>query len=181
MFLEHPTAVCRPFIDFARCWTATDIGMYSDATTNPNLGFGAICGHSWIVERWDANFIITKKPSIKYLELYAVVAAVVTWIHRFRNHRIQLHCDNLSVCHMINSNRSSCKNCMVLIRILVLESMVHNVRIYARHLSSGTNLLADLLSRMRIQQFKQVAVDMQDKPVKVLEILWSMWKLWLDN
>ena len=60
---------------------------------------------------------------------------------------------------------------MVLIHILVLESMVNNVRIYARHLSSGANLLADLLSRMKIQQFKQVAVGMQNHPIEVPEML----------
>ena len=59
---------------------------------------GAICGSA------DASNVGLKKfkPSIEYLELYAVTAAVLTWIHQFKNRRIILFCDNQSVVDMIN-------------------------------------------------------------------------------
>ena len=36
-------------------------------------------------------------------------------------------CDNQSMVAMINTTSLSCKNCMVLIRIIVLHCLIHNV------------------------------------------------------
>ena len=62
---------------------ADEIDMYSDASGK--IGMGAVCGASWMYQVWDEKFIRKHKPSIEYLELYAVTAAVIAWIHRFRN------------------------------------------------------------------------------------------------
>ena len=43
-FLHHPSVFCRPFMDFTGVITASEVKMFSDASTNPNLGFSAICG-----------------------------------------------------------------------------------------------------------------------------------------
>ena len=114
-FLYSPSVYLRPFLDCSKTLLATDIGMYSDATKNTELGFGAICRRHWMMHQWNTEFVKQVDPSIEYLELYAVLAAVLAWIHKFRNQRIVLHCDNMSVVEMINSNSSRCKICMVLI------------------------------------------------------------------
>ena len=46
---------------------------------------------------------------------------------------------------MINNSTSSCKNCMVLIRIITAESILRNVRIFAKHVSTKNNGKADAL------------------------------------
>ena len=104
-----------------------------------------------------------QQPSIEFLELYAVVVAVKLWISRFQNRRIILFCDNMSVVFMINRNSSKCKHCMNLIRILVVESMVHNVRIFAKHVRSECNKMADLLSRHKFTQFKRLSKGKYDE------------------
>ena len=71
------------------------------------------------------------------------------------NQRIVLFCDNQAVVSMINNNTSSCKNCLVLIRMLVLHSMKLNTRVFARYVSSRANKNADLLSRLKVQEFKR--------------------------
>ena len=135
-FLQHPSVYCRPFIDFTSFWTAEQIQMYSDARKNSRLGWGAICQNSWTYAMWNPEFIINENLSIEYLELFTVLVAVTNWIDRFSNKRIVLFCDNQSVVAMINSTTSSCQYCMVLIRKLVLHSMIHNVRVFARYISS---------------------------------------------
>ena len=109
-FLAHPTVFSRPFMDFSSNIVASKIDMYSDAMTNSLLGFGATCQNSWMYKQWDQQFIIDNGPSIEYLELFALVAGVITWAKRFRNKRVTLFCDNSSVVDMVNNTSSSCKN-----------------------------------------------------------------------
>ena len=61
--------------------------------------------------------------------------------------------DKESVKNMINNTSSSCKNCMVLIRSIVLEALKFNVGIEARHVSSKKNFLDDSLSRVQFNDF----------------------------
>ena len=103
------------------------------------------------------EFLQQADPSIAYLELVAVAAAMLTWAERFQNKRIILHCDNMSVVQMINNTTSVCKNCMILIRKLVLHSMYNNLRVYAKYIPTKKNYLADSLSRLKIQKFLQLA------------------------
>ena len=127
-FVQHPSIFCRPFLDFSAVLEAKEIFMYSDASCNPLLGAGRVCQKSWFITRWDKQFIIDKQPSIEYLELFAVAVGFLNWINRFKNSRIILFCDNTSVVSMINKNTSNCPKCLTLIWLIVLESMIQNVR-----------------------------------------------------
>ena len=84
-------------------------------------------------QRWDERFMQENQPSIEYLELFALVAGFLAWGHCFQNRKIILFTDNSSVRDMVNDTASRCRNCMVLIRLLVLEGLVWNVRIRAKH------------------------------------------------
>ena len=152
-FLKHPEVFSRPFLDFGNAVNAQEINLYTDASRNANLGAGGICEQSWFLLRWDKVFILENQSSIEFLELYAVTVAVLAWIHRFKNRRVILFCDNMAVVHMINKNTSSCDRCLNLIRLIVLESMMQNVRVFATYVTSKGNKLADLLSRMKLPSF----------------------------
>ena len=116
-FLSHPDSHYRPFMETLGI-NAQQIDMFSDASGNYALGFGAYCGPEWTYGQWDKQFCEVHRPSIEYLELFAVLVGVLNWIKLFENHRIILFCDNEAVVNMINGSSSTCKNCMVLIRIL---------------------------------------------------------------
>ena len=180
----HPTVLSRPFLDFSSTLSALDIGMFSDMSQNANLGYGAICGCSWMYGQWSKEFILQNDPSIQYIELFGVLAAVMAWIHRFRHKRIILHCNNSSVVEMINSSSSRCKNCMVLIQMLVLKSLVENVRIFARHIKGIHNYFSNSLSRLCIDKFLNFAsrdgIQFEEHPTKIHDDLWPMEKLWLS-
>ena len=100
--------------------------------------------------------LLDANPSIAYKELYAVTAGILAWIHRYRNQRVILFVDNKSVRDMINANSSSCHNCMVLIRMIVLKCLVENVRVFAKYVKSSENVLVDLLSRGNLRKFRLI-------------------------
>ena len=184
IFLSNPQIYCRPFMDF-REYSAVDIDMYSDASKNPDLGFGAYCQEEWCYGQWDKQFIQKIDPSIQYLELFVVTVAVLHWIHKFSNRRICLFCDNQSVVQMINKSSSSCKNYMVLIRLITLKSLVNNVRIFARYVPTWANDKADALSRLDLERFWRVCKDQDHRmaplPREIPLEIWPIQKIWLGN
>ena len=131
-FITHPSVYSRGFIDFSQYLMATEISMYSDAAKQILLGFGGMCQDSWTFAQWDPDFIRLEDPSIAFLELYALTVTIQLWIHRYRNNRIILFCDNQSMMQMVNNTTSKCSKCMILIRKLVLVSLKENVRIFAK-------------------------------------------------
>ena len=179
-FLQNPQVFCRPFMDVIQI-SSTDIGMFSDASRNFELGYGAVCGEEWIYGQWDKNFMNEAEPSIEYLELFAVAVAVLKWIKWFKNKCIYLHCDNESVVYMINKMSSSCKNCMVLLRLIVLEGLLQNVQISAVHVKSEDNGQADALSRLDIQRFFRLSkgMNINEKASEIPVELWPINKIWL--
>ena len=180
VFLQNNAIFCRGFMDFSKKWNAEEISFYMDASKNRKLGFGGFCEQSWMQYKW-MDIIEKYDPSIEYLELYAVVAGVLAWIHRFANKRIILFTDNESAQAMINKTSSNCKNCMVLIRILVLHSMIHNVRIYAKHVSSSDNGIADSLSRFQNERFRRLTreLNFEEFPTMISSEIWPINKIWI--
>ena len=78
---EHITKmVCRPMVDLLESKiSAEEIFFFSDASAAPHLGFGALLKSKWIRADWTPDFINMNKPSIEYLELFALCAGVITW------------------------------------------------------------------------------------------------------
>ena len=180
-FLADQSAFCRPFADFSKVLTAEDINMYTDSSTNPELGCGGYCDREWFLLKWDADFIREQTPSINYLELFAVTVAVLKWIYKYPNTRVALFCDNQSVVDMINRTTSSCRNCMVLLRIIVLQGLVQNVRITAKHVPGKLNQISDSLSRQKMNLFRQLTaeLDFEPEPVEIPSEIWPLSKIWI--
>ena len=179
-FLQHPSVFCRPFLDFSAVLVADEIDMYSDASGK--ISMGALCEGSWMYKLWPKEFIERHSPSIEFLELYAVTAGVLTWIHRFKNRRIILFSDNKSVVDMINVTSTSCKNCMLLIRMIVLKGLLENVRIFVKHVKGLNNGLADSLSRDKVHEFYAECFKrgkkIDGKPTELPASIWPIEKVW---
>ena len=181
--LEHPSVFCQPFIDFMKDIQAPMIQMYSDASQSHLLGFGAICQTDWMygLWQWDTKLMSEHEPSIAFLELYAVTAGILQWIHQFQNRRITLHCDNQSADDMINSNSSICKYCKKLIRLIVLRSLIVNVRVFAKYIPSKENTFADLLSRNKIGKFHRLGGGcFNSMPTEIPKDMWPPSKFFRD-
>ena len=181
-FLQDQSAYCRSFMDFSTTLKPEDIHFVMDASKNPSLGFRGHCGAQGMQARW-SGLIESYNPSFEYLELLALVAGILAWIHLFENRRVILYTDNKSVFFMINKTSRGCKNCMVLIRKLVMHCLKHNIRVYARHLKSKKNGIADSLSRFQSQRFKRLTrkkgLKMDKVQTLVPEEIWPFSKIWI--
>ena len=155
-FLSTPKVFCRPFVDYSMD-TPYLTDFHTDASGNYQLGAGGHCKGSWFILQWDEDLLNRINPSIGFLELYALTVGIKLWLKHFKNKRITIFCDNMSVVHMINNNSSSCPKCMVLIRIIVLESLLCNTRVFACHVPMNINVFADHLSRLRYDLFRKEA------------------------
>ena len=113
-FIENSNIFARPFFDFDNEAVYSPLDFFTDASGK--LGAGGYFRNQWFIIPWDENFLEKKRPSINYLELYALTVAVLAWTPLLTNRKVIIFCDNQSVIHMVNNTTSSCKNCMVLIR-----------------------------------------------------------------
>ena len=121
---SHYSSVCRPMIDVHSPLTSSvELDFYSDASTSKSLGFGGVFGCHWMFGKWLHDYINNFEPSIAYLELFALTACVLAWKSELKNIQMILFCNNQSMVHMVNHTSSHCKNCMVLIRMLVLDDL----------------------------------------------------------
>ena len=171
-------ALCRPFVDLCSLRCAETLQFFSDASMR--IGFGCYYMGRWIHCRWPEGFVADCNPSIAYLELYALVVAVFAWQDLLSNRRIAVYCDNSSVKDMVNNTTSNCKQCMALIRMLVLNNLIHNRRIFVKHIRTDLNILADALSREKFGEFWRNAPSSTRRVAdKVPAELFPPTKLWL--
>ena len=179
-FLQHPNAFYRPFLDFTTSLEADSIYFYTDASGK--IGMGAINDGEWMMQMWDPRFILKYKPNIQCLELYALVATVLQWIHKYSNCRVILFCDNKNVQSAVNDSSTSCSQCMKLIRILVLHCLKVNIKVKVKYIKSKDNALADALSRGKFNVFlreaEQAGITVNKYPTPIPQIVWPMEKIW---
>ena len=109
------------------------------------------------------KFIETKDPSIEYLELYGLTAALLTWGEFIHDIRVLVFCDNQAVVSMVNNLTSSCKNCMFLLRLITLNNLVNNRRVFVQYIRSSDNELPDALSRLQFSRFWETGSQVHGK------------------
>ena len=83
----------------------------------------------WTYGQWPVGFIDLCKPSIEYVELYALTVAVAIWAHKLGNARVTIFCNNEAVVHMVNNGALSCSNCMYLLQKVAFLTLKHNFRL----------------------------------------------------
>ena len=176
-FLSHHdhAVLCRPMLDVRKLHSSVTLQFFTDLSGNPELGFGGVYNRHWFFGHWEPGFIIRERPSIAYLELFALVTGVVIWSRELKNIRMTVHCDNQSVVQMINTTSSSCPRCMFFIRLLVLKGLIDNRRVYAVYVNTKENSLADSLSRLDLDRFYKLSEGvMEHEPEKLPGELWPL-------
>ena len=169
-------------VDLQQITSAKKLNFYSDASANNNLGFGAVFDNCWLYARWEDGYIEKNKPSIEYLELFALSVAIITWGDKIKNQRIAVFCDNIAVVHMINNGTSSCKNCMYLLRLVTLDNMINNRGVFAIYVKSADNFLADALSRLQFNRFSRLVPKSMNKyPHEISPIVWPASCIWMAD
>ena len=182
---DNVAQLCRPFIDLKCFETANTLNFYTDASlSKKHGGLGGIFGERWIMEKWNVQFLETASPSIEFLELFALVAGILTWGHlpALQNTRIIVFCDNKSSRDMVNSLTTNCPKCMKLIRLLTMDNITNNRRVFVRYVKSKENSLADSLSRGKMSTFFRDAPENVNKNADMIpKVLWPVEDFWSND
>ena len=67
---------------------------------------------------------------------------------------------------------------MVLIRLMVLECLIHNVRVFAKYVPTDKNGKADALSRLDLDRFRRLDSSINQWPCKMPDQIWPVSKVW---
>ena len=149
--------------------TSTDIKLFTDASS---VGFGAIYGKCWIQGIWDES---AREYSIDFKELFAIVAAVITWGSQWEGKRIVFVTDNLPITQIWHIGTSRSSDIMVLVRKLYLLAAEFGFSASLKHILGVFNPVADALSRLQVLKFKQLVPDAEEVattlPLAVAELL----------
>ena len=180
-FLNNPIIYCHPFIDFSEILVGDELDWYTDSSGA--IGMGGVWQNQWFYALWDPAFLKSERPSIEFLELFAIATSVLLWAPYFMNRQICLFYDNQAVIQMINNSTSSCVHCMALIRRITLKSLEHKVRIFAKFVPMKENCFANSLSRNQLSRFWSLArkhhKSFTKTPAKIPEDLWPVDKVWM--
>ena len=148
---------------------STDIKLYTDAAKT--IGFGAVLGNSWIQAAWPTAWL---EVDINFKELFAIVAAALTWGHQWRGKRIVFVTDNKPITQIWEKGTTPVPNLMCLIRKLFIFAASNNILFSFKHIFGHLNVAADALSRFQVSRFRQVMPDADVMPTAIPETVWEI-------
>lgn len=159
----------KSFFLSSQVTSSHDLGLYTDASGAQGWGAYYHDKRRWIAGEWDEQ---QQETTIEFKELYAVVAACATWGHLWPRLRVQLHCDNKAVVDCIASGASRAPHLMPLLRCLMMIAAQMNFHVCAVHVPGRHNVIADALSRGRLQVFRRLVPDAHPLPDAVPTFPW---------
>lgn len=185
----------RMWLHFLSCWnglsvfyntevtSADDMLLYTDASGS--LGYGGYFQGQWFSESWGTSRVFhlqssSRDTSIAFKELYPIVVSAMLWGHMWVGKRILFMCDNTATVSIIQKGRSKAQHIMPLVRRLTLCAATHNFTVLSKHVPGKSNLIADSLSRLQIQKFRQLAPMSSPRPCQVPppeRVLWNSTQL----
>ena len=90
------------------------------------------------------NFILT----IVLLEMLDIGIALHTWVRHWQHGRVVLYCDNLTVVHVVETNRTRDTFLALCLHNIWLLAALHNVEIEIKHIQGRNIQKVDALSRI---------------------------------
>ncbi|KAK3094320.1 hypothetical protein FSP39_000299 [Pinctada imbricata] len=144
-------------------WSSSNVlNLYTDAS---NLGFGGTFHKHWFYGSWPKEWL---DHHITIKELFPIVLALDLYSDMMKNQCIEFFSDNEAVVHIINTQTSKNAMLMKLVRKLVLISMKFNILFKATHIPGVHNVSSDKLSRLQIEEFRNINPSMNVNPTPVL-------------
>jgi hypothetical protein len=137
--------------------------IYTDASTS--IGFGCIFGTAWFAGRWPAAH--WRNYNIAVLELYPIYAALHTWTETFSNSAVAIYTDNRAVVDVIKKLYAKDRRLRQLLKPITLLCLKNNIRISAFHIQGTANVGPDLLSRAKLNEFRQTFPDAAPLPTTI--------------
>ena len=148
---------------------AHDLELYTDASGT--LGCGAYFQGAWFHYPWQPH---QRQLSIQWQELFAIVAAALTWGHQWHGRRICFFCDNLTIVTAWQHKSARNPALLNLLRRLFLHAAQHNYTASFQHLPGQSNCLADALSRRQFTRFYALAPQAAQEPTPTPGVLTTL-------
>jgi hypothetical protein len=108
------------------------------------------------------------------LELFPVIAALMTWNTHLKNKKVLFRVENQAVVQIINMKTSRSDKVMNLVRHMVLMNLRNNTTVRAVYIPSKLNNIADCLSRSRWGKFRKLAPEADQWPTKIPAQIWNI-------
>ena len=161
------------WLDFASIWNgksvfhdtewtrSPDFNLYTDAS---DIGFGGYFQGRWFLESCPAEFV---REPIMVRDLVPIAVACILWGKSWKGKKLLFHCGNLAV--VMAWEKGSCKNKlgMHIIRLILARAARHIFIVYIQHIAGVDNRIADVLSRLQVHKFKEMAPSASDKPERL--------------
>ena len=148
-------------------WSRLQVTVHSYTDAAP-IGFGLVYGSKWLYGPFPPSW---RKFNILCLEAYPVMLMFEIFKSDLANKKIILHIDNEALVTALNKQTVDHPPTMVLIRHIVLLALKHNIIFKAEHVAGVCNTLADPLSRLQINTFRQRAKEqelvIEDTPTQI--------------
>ena len=134
---------------------APDFQLFTDAAGA--VGYGAYFQGHWFCGAWTEEQKLggIDNNHIAYQKLFPITLAALIWGDQWSSKRLQFNCDNMTTVLIINKGCAKCPKLSTLLQRLVLQSMRCNFLVRAKHLPRVSNGIADSLSHLQIQRFRQ--------------------------
>ena len=141
---------------------------HSLSTDSCLFACGAVFEKQWFSFRFP-EAMQKHSGDIALKELAALVLAVMTWSSALSGKRILVHCDNQAVVAVTKSG--TCKNqvIMSLMRYFVLQCLKRDLSVVVSYIPSEENTGPDLLSRMKVKEFRRCFPVSQEYATPILE------------
>ena len=130
---------------------------HTTTTDGSDIGYGGFSGKYWFYDKYYSSEVNPNNEyNIRDRELYPILTLFNTLGPIFTGANIRIMCDNQNAVQALtNKDIRNNKSQDMLIEICEL-AMKYKFRFYAFYIKSSENILADALSRLKIQTFKQL-------------------------
>lgn len=160
-----------------------DAEIYVDAS---RVGMGAYLLTSeddtirWISDLWTDKLYFDPHSNSTVAEFYALVTALYTWKHKFKDKKVLCYSDSLNTVNYVNNGlylirdargqRRSDARLEKLFKTLSHTCSKNNITLYARHVHRVHNTAADLLSRNCVKSFQEIVPTAFHLPKKTKKL-----------
>ena len=157
-------------------WVSNEkLELFTDSAGGSKGGYGIYFAGQWAQGTWPKHWVetgITRDMTL--LELFPVVAALMSWESYFVNKKVIFHVDNQAVVQIINMKTSKSSRVMTLVRQMVLMNLKNNTLVKAIYIPSKQNQIADCLSRSQWGKFRSLAPEADQWPTKIPTQIWNI-------
>ena len=114
------------------------------------------------------------EEDIDFKELFAILAAAMTWGAAWTGRRIVFITDNKPITQIWEKGNTPARNIMHLVRKLFLFAAEHDFSVSLKHILGHYNCVADALSRFQGQKFRRLAPQADRDPTPIPADVWLL-------